>query len=195
MNIFLNTLFKLAGKTIFVIGLALNILMIFFGFWPSLIYIFILLIGAGLIYIDKSKPSQFSDSDYHEKWYWFKQITNQFNINEFYQIIITSIITYITLIVIGLSLIYLGSNYFKQRDTIAECELITTELEQFNLKHNGYPIHLKEIVGQNPLHSSWLSDNWNQPYHYVKTANNHFKLLSAGADGKFDTKDDIISSK
>ena len=41
-------LIKIAGKALFIIGLAHNILMIFFGFWPSLIYLFAMVTGVGM---------------------------------------------------------------------------------------------------------------------------------------------------
>ena len=56
-------LINIAGKILFVIGLVLNILMLFFGFWPSIIYIIIMFSGMGMISFNKKINIKESNND------------------------------------------------------------------------------------------------------------------------------------
>jgi hypothetical protein len=51
MNYTFKSLINTTGKVIFVIGLILNICMLFFGVWPSLIYLLLMMFGAATVYI------------------------------------------------------------------------------------------------------------------------------------------------
>ncbi len=44
------------------------------------------------------------------------------------------------------------------------------------------------------MRQEWKMDSWNRPYEYSVSENGIvFLIVSAGADGKFETKDDIKS--
>jgi general secretion pathway protein G len=66
-------------------------------------------------------------------------------------------------------------------------ELLEKEKEVFG----SYPLQLRIIKRGNPLRENLLIDGWGINFKY-KIIKNSYSLTSAGKDGKFDTKDDII---
>lgn len=194
MSKFQKTLYRLAGKTLFVLGLSLCVLMLFFGFWPSLLYIIILVIGILLLRYDESDENDVIEDPSKKQWSKVKTIFTNLKPIKFTQlkhVLTTAILTYIAVIIIGISIVFLGKNYLNQRDTITECKLISASLDKYNTIHNTYPDNLETLISSNPLHASWSTDKWGQPYKYNKTSRKGFTLISAGADGKFNTNDDI----
>lgn len=49
----MKRLIALTGRILFIIGIVLNILMVFFGIWPSLIYLLIAILGFCLLKISE----------------------------------------------------------------------------------------------------------------------------------------------
>jgi general secretion pathway protein G len=190
-----KSLLKIAGKTLFVIGLVLNICMLCFGFWPSFIYILIMLAGAGLIVLNKDVNQEQvaeTDRDWLEKGYntivaSFKK-TNKHSIEK---VIKNVFISLISIIVLVISAFVLLQDYFKQRDTINNCKAIAVALDHYKESKKAYPENISELITQNPLLSK--TDQWGNSFQY-RTENNgaNFILTSAGQDGKFNTRDDLI---
>ncbi|RPD42373.1 type II secretion system protein GspG [Chitinophaga barathri] len=174
----IRPLINLAGKVLFVIGLVLNVLMIFFGFWPSLVFLLIMLAGAGMFSLNRDVP--------------------EINIPEN---IIRSVapslkIVFITLLAViagGVLLMLLTRNYSKASTTRNDCSEISASLNSYYQHHKKYPGSLDEIIGINPLRRKWNQDGWGNPYRY-NTGHNvtSFTLVSPGKDGKFDSGDDIV---
>jgi len=190
-----KSLLKIAGKILFVIGLVLNICMLCFGFWPSFIYILIMLAGTGLIVLNKDADGeQFVDPDTH----WFTKSYNTIaasfkkadaqSVQKVIKNVFISLLTILVLIIVSF---VLAQDYFKQRDTITSCKQITIALDHYKESKKAYPYNLSGLITQNPLLSK--ADQWGNSYQY-RTENNgtHFILISAGADGKFNTSDDLI---
>ena len=110
----------------------------------------------------------------------------------------SSIITIITisiLIVGGIcALLFLG--YQKAsvlpKQTEKEIAEMAVRMQQWYNKFGKYPANLNELIGNSPVNQKWKNDSWNRPYLYSVT-DKGFLIISAGADGKFKTDDDITS--
>ena len=200
MDVVPNTfkvLMKIAGKILFVIGLVLNICMIFFGFWPSLVYLLIMLAGAGMITLNKDTGTS-SHLDAGANWIEksfntmlvsLKNVDKEFAKDMLKKITITLMIVF----ALCISVLIFGQDYFKKRDTISSCREITAALQHYKLGNKTYPVSLSVLAAINPMLSNLTKDKWGNPYQYV-TENNgsHFQLISAGKDGKFKTDDDLV---
>ncbi|MCB0453703.1 MAG: type II secretion system protein GspG, partial [Aequorivita sp.] len=80
------------------------------------------------------------------------------------------------------------------KKTEKEISEITQRMEKWKEKFGKYPTDLNELIGNNPMRQEWKTDSWNRPYQYSVSKNGiGFQIVSAGADGKFETKDDIKS--
>lgn len=190
-----RSLLKIAGKILFIIGLVLNICMLFFGFWPSLIYILILLAGAGLVILNNDVAHEpFIDTDTG----WLRKScntviasfkrTDRQSIEKVIKHVLISLFAIIVLIISGFVLL---QGYFKQRDTINSFRQISIALDRYKESKKAYPGNIAELITQNPLLSR--TDQWGNPYQYrIENNGAHFILTSAGQDGKFNTKDDLI---
>lgn len=189
-------LIKLAGKVVFVIGLVLNILMLFWGFWPSLIYIFFMLFGAGLIVINKdvSLQNNFNWNDIKKEIATLNFKIIKIDYNKSLSVLIKTF--FISSIVVLASIIfiyYFGQSYFKKRNTINDCKEISIALNQYKEINHKYPNTLSLIISSNPLRFGWLKDDWNNLYQYSSYNNgDSYSLLSAGKDGIYKTNDDIV---
>ena len=113
-------LIKIAGKILFVIGLVLNILMVFFGLWPSVIYILIMLAGAGMFSLNKHSKINFPS--FQSLGDRLKKLASTGIPSPNYKAIVhlfkTALIVFSVLILIGLLSIWVSQDYFKKRDTI-----------------------------------------------------------------------------
>ena len=86
-------------------------------------------------------------------------------------------------------------NEEKQRIARRELESIAKALELFRRDRGFYVVSDKQAVAIDHLNPRYLSqvirvDPWHQPYAY-RGERDHFRLRSAGPDGKDDTADDI----
>jgi hypothetical protein len=67
-------------------------------------------------------------------------------------------------------------------------ELLKAEKKQFNT----YPKQLNTIIRNNPLHRDLTLDVWDNAFYYVVTEDGlSYSLVSKGADGILNTKDDV----
>lgn len=190
-----KSLLKFSGKALFVIGLVLNICMICFGFWPSFIYILIMLVGASLVALNNdTEQEQLVDTDagwltksYNTIAIYFKKNGRQ----SIEKIIKNVFIILLAIVVLFISAFVLSQDYLRKRDTINNCKNIVAALNHYKKGKNSYPINLSEVIDQNPLLSK--ADQWGNSYQYqAKENGNHFILVSAGQDKKFNTSDDLI---
>ncbi|MET0637853.1 MAG: type II secretion system protein GspG [Chitinophagaceae bacterium] len=185
-------LIKIAGKILFVIGLVLNIGMLFFGFWPSLIYILIMLFGAGLIAANKKihipQPNKTVRSVLNNTTDALKKIDTK----ALQGSLKIAVITVSAFIVATACLLFFGQNFLKKRNTINTCKEMVLALDFYKESKKTYPTDLKTLITNNPMRIGWDKDDWGNPYQY-KTDNNGttFILVSSGKDGKFNTRDDI----
>jgi hypothetical protein len=201
MTNFSNTfkaLVKVSGKLLFVIGMVLNICMLFFGFFPSLIYILIMLAGAGMVTISKNAGTEgFVNCD--ANWFTksYNTLSSSFSKTDgillVQQVLRKVFLTILILFVSAASVIVLSQNYFNRRDTIHNCKQITAALKYYKQSNKVYPAELSELRHNNPLLSDLTKDKWGNPYQYrIENNGIHFVLISYREDGKPDTKDDLV---
>lgn len=192
-----KSLIKIAGKILFIIGLVLSICMLFFGFFPSLIYILVMLAGAGLVTLNKNTDVQefvnvntnWFTKSYNTLLLSFKKTDSQ----SVQRILKTVFLTILILFVSIASIMMLGQNYFSRRDTINNCKEITIALEHYKESYKVYPADLSTLKNNNPMLSDLTKDKWGNPYQYRSENNGtHFVLTSSGEDGRFNTKDDLV---
>jgi uncharacterized membrane protein len=188
-----RSLLKISGKILFVIGLVLNICMLCFGFWPSFIYILIMLAGAGLIIINKDTDTgEFVDTETS----WLRKSCNtiatsfkQADPQSIIKVLKSALVTLLAIFVLVISAFVLAQGYFKKRDAINNCKEITASLEHYKQSTKTYPASLSDL--RNPLLS--VHDQWDNTYHYqIQNNGAHFILTSSGEDGKFNTGDDLV---
>lgn len=192
-----KALIKVSGQVLFIIGLVLNICMLFFGFFPSLIYILMMLAGAYMAVHSKDTDTQefvnvnanWLRKGYNTLLLSFKKTDNQ----SVQRILKTVFLTILILFVSIASIIMLGQNYFSRRDTINNCKEITIALEHYKESYKVYPPDLSKLKNDNPMLSDLTKDKWGNPYQYrIDDNGTHFILISSGEDGRFNTKDDIV---
>jgi hypothetical protein len=192
-----KSLIKIAGKILFIIGLVLSICMLFFGFFPSLIYILVMLAGAGLVTLNKNTDVQefvnvntnWFTKSYNTLLLSFKKTDSQ----SVQRILKTVFLTILILFVSIASIMMLGQNYFSRRDTINNCKEITIALDHYKESYKVYPADLSPLKNNNPMLSDLTKDKWGNPYQYRSENNGtHFVLTSSGEDGRFNTKDDLV---
>ncbi|WP_164731586.1 type II secretion system protein GspG [Flagellimonas beolgyonensis] len=110
----------------------------------------------------------------------------------------TSIMVISVLVIVTISAFifysYQRTSIFPKK-TKREIAEITERMEKWKEKFGSYPRDLNELIGNNPLRQKWKMDSWNRPYQYAVTEDGKgFLIVSAGSDGKFETKDDIKSN-
>ena len=174
MNSTFKNLISTTGKVIFAIGLVLNIGMVFFGIWPSLFYLLLMLIGAAIVSIIE------------------KGETISFNYASIKKLLGVVAITCISVITITIAILFFSKNYFNKRDTLSECKEMVIALKWYKESTNKYPTTISILIEGNPLRADWTTDQWGKPYQYHFNNNGYsYVLTSAGSDNKFDTKDDL----
>lgn len=78
------------------------------------------------------------------------------------------------------------------KKTEKELTEMNDSMEKWHEKFGHYPTELTELIGNNPIRQDWIKDAWNRPYKYTVSENGKgFSIISAGADGRFGTEDDI----
>nr|WP_067062727.1 type II secretion system protein GspG [Mucilaginibacter sp. L294] len=174
MNNTFKSLISTTGKVIFAIGLVLNICMVFFGVWPSLIYLLLMLFGAAIVsFIGKDDIIGLN----------FSSIKN---------LLIVVTITCISIITLTIGISFFSKNYFNKTNTLSECKEIVIALNQYKENTTNYPANLSILIAGNPLRADWTKDQWGNPYKYIWNNNgSSYTLTSAGSDNKFNTKDDL----
>lgn len=174
MNNTVKNLISTTGKVIFAIGMVLNIGMVFFGVWPSLIYLLLMLIGAALVSIIERGE------------------TISFNYTSIKKLLTVVVVTCISVITVTITIFFFSKNYFNKRDTLSECKEMVIALKGYKESTNKYPITLSILIEGNPLRASWTKDQWNNPYKYILNNRGAYVLTSAGSDNKFATQDDLV---
>lgn len=109
-----------------------------------------------------------------------------------------SSITAISVLIIGTLSAFLFFTYQRNsifpKKTETEIAEITERMEMWKERFGKYPKDLNELIGNNPMRQEWRTDSWNRPYQYSVSENEiEFSIVSAGLDGKYETKDDIKS--
>lgn len=179
-------LIKLTGQTLFVIGLVLNICMLFFGIWPSFIYLLIMLVGAGLVIANKNGKAI---SKEERVFSWVLAFLGRIQNKYLCPVLIAATLTFL----LGFGVILLNQDYFKRHRTIDDCIKITAALDLYKDYKKVYPPDLKTLIGNNPTRANWREDRWGVPYKYsIDDDTTTFVLTSAGKDGEFGTDDDIV---
>lgn len=85
-------------------------------------------------------------------------------------------------------------NQTKAELTSVNLEQLSRAIQEWMADHEGQvPESLKEVQGSRSYGLS-LTDGWGRNIRYQKLSDSSYELRSAGADGKFDTDDDIIKS-
>lgn len=172
-------LLKTTGIILFAIGLALNICMIFFGFWPSWVYILLMLLGAGMIILARKINT--------------RSLLPDITVKKIRKLLLTALIICVAVLGSILMIAFLSQDYLKKRNTINQSVEITKALELFKTNTKVYPVCLADIIGNNPLRYNWTKDGWGNNYKYITSHNQcGYTLVSAGKDGKFGSNDDIV---
>lgn len=189
-------LIKISGKILFILGLVLNICMVFFGFWPSIIYLLFMVLGGFMIFTNKDVDTSINYD--FLKQLNFKDIFSSNSSKEDLEkkavyFVKTTFIS-LTAIIIFISLFFCFSEpYRKVTYTKEDCEKIVTALNSYKKDLLNYPLNMDSLIGNNPLRKEWKKDRWDNDYYY-KPLNNgkNFILISKGKDQKLFTQDDII---
>lgn len=188
-------LIKIAGKILFVIGLVLNVLMVFFGFWPSLIYLLIMLAGAGMFSFNKeANIKKYSLQEIGRKIMNSLRFPSLKLNSKAFEIVVKRILLIsLGVFFISITILWLAQSYFKKRDTRNDCNEIVLSLTDYYKQKNRYPNNLSTLISNNPMRQSWYIDHWGNSYSYrTNNEGKTFTLISAGGDGKFNTKDDLF---
>ena len=106
---------------------------------------------------------------------------------------------FIAIIVIGGITAFFYFRYERQsiypQKTHEEITAMSKRLKKWKDKFGEYPKDLETLIGNSPIQQDWKTDAWDRPYQYSLIDNDeNFIIVSAGSDGKFDTKDDIKSN-
>ncbi|PNW26427.1 type II secretion system protein GspG [Formosa algae] len=84
--------------------------------------------------------------------------------------------------------------YTFPENTKKEVLKMSERMENWNENLGHYPTDLNELIGNSPARQDWKKDAWNRTYEFKISENGkQFLIRSAGPDGTFNTKDDIIS--
>jgi type II secretion system protein G len=103
----------------------------------------------------------------------------------------------IVLAIIGILLTIAIPNLFKaeeaakKRATEMEMKGIMASIYNYRLANYSLPNSLKILVDEGYIKSEALTDEWGTEYKF-SLVNNEITIISAGADKKFGTKDDIV---
>jgi general secretion pathway protein G len=186
----LHTGLRLTGKVLFIVGLTLNVLMLAFGFWPSLFYLLIMLLGIVLFgyKIDFSNAGRLLSGLQKLRLPSFP-LPNK----NVLKTVLKNILLAVLGIAIGVSMFYfLSQDFFKKRKTYADCIEITGALNDYYKHYQQYPAGIGNTIGSNPLRQTWNKDDWGNNLLYTAGKDGKsYELTSAGMDGKFNTADDI----
>jgi len=68
---------------------------------------------------------------------------------------------------------------------------VQSALEIYWHQHNCYPKSLAKIINEGYLGKNSDKDFWNNDFYYLSLEKDKYILISAGPDGKINTKDDI----
>jgi hypothetical protein len=186
-------LIKISGKILFIIGLVLNICMLFFGFWPSIIYILIMFCGIIMVIINKDIKINYKKNVNKVISPIRNYLKSTIIIHFKYKLALKFFCFFISIIIILSTVAFFVSRqYMKRKNTINESEEIIAALNVYKLQTHAYPSHLDDIIGQNPIRKGWKKDSWGNYYIYqVNNRKNSFTLISKGQDGLLNTTDDI----
>jgi hypothetical protein len=190
----LRYLLLITGKTLYITGLVLIILMILFGLWPSLSYILLMLAGAWLVYLGRNW--RFNTETFRWAWNGFKNVPG-FNLpkpdlNRINEILKTALLVFFGLLLIIIMGFWVASDLVKKKYTVNDSKQIVLALNDYYKYKSRYPDNLSTIINKDPLRQSWRNDHWNNPYYYASLNNGQgFKLISPGKDGRLNTTDDI----
>ena len=74
---------------------------------------------------------------------------------------------------------------------------ISAAIDMYRMKHKALPTSLDEVVGitwsdGTPVLAEMPTDPWGRAYRYQPATRTTFDLRSAGADGVFDSEDDVV---
>lgn len=192
----IRELIKISGKILFILGLVLNICMVFFGFWPSIIYLLFMALGGFMIFTNKDVDTSVNYD--FLKQLNFKNIFSSSSSKEDLEktaiyFVKTTFITLTSIIILISLFFYFSEPYFKVSNTKEDCEKIVIGLNSYKKDLLNYPTNMDSLIGNSPLRKEWKKDRWNNEYYY-KSLNNgkNFILISKGKDQKLFTKDDII---
>lgn len=198
MNATSNTmkeLLKIAGRVLFIIGLIGIVFSLLVGFWPGAGAILLMLSGAVMIAYSNS---MFSDANWPGAAHvtgrvedGARALLQQIDTEKLKRALRTIALAFAAFFLLIIVLFILGQNYFKARDTRADGKAMVEALEDYPKVNHTYPADLNTLIGKNPLRSTWQQDYWGHAYRYAATGSG-FTLRSAGADGKFDTGDDVV---
>lgn len=78
--------------------------------------------------------------------------------------------------------------------------IVVRALEKARQSTGKYPADVREILALPIVDPNvrpqewWLIDGWNRPFRYVPQSNG-YELRSAGADGVFQSDDDVVEAK
>lgn len=78
----------------------------------------------------------------------------------------------------------------KMKLTVANMSSLAREIQSYIAMEGRTPKSLKEFRGLRTMPISAL-DAWGKAIKYERLSDEDFRLISAGADGEFDTSDDI----
>ncbi|RFS20979.1 hypothetical protein DVR12_16645 [Chitinophaga silvatica] len=77
--------------------------------------------------------------------------------------------------------------------TKEDCKEIKMAIDNYKKQKNTYPSNLSSLISNNPMRQNWSKDRWEHNYSYaINSMDSSYTLISAGKDGKFGTKDDLI---
>ena len=169
--------------------------MLCFGFWPSLIYLLIMIIGA--ILFNYNNEVNFPSFNYRPLFNKTSFILSnklpRFNLKTINLLVKTTLITVLGFIIIVFIVSWAMNDYIKKRDTRNDCVEIVAALNNYYKVYNFYPDKLEKIINTNPMRQAWYRDYWNNNYYYkTENGSTHFVLISAGKDRKLNTEDDMI---
>ena len=78
----------------------------------------------------------------------------------------------------------------QQKRTIADMRTLATAVEAYATDHNNYPkvtlAELEQLIS--PIYIKYVPtlDAWLSEFYYVADGGDHYRFVSAGADGKFE---------
>ena len=87
---------------------------------------------------------------------------------------------------------FVTNEYLNEDRTKTEMNEISTELSLYKNHYGTYPKNYESFVSRKPIWGSWKADSWKNPYKYELIDSLNYKLISAGKDGIYLNKDDII---
>jgi hypothetical protein len=179
MKMLFYKILRYAGLVFFALGLMLNMAMVFFGLWPSLLYLIFMVCGAIVFFGNKSGSRDV-----------VVRLFDNMAIRKFLSRTATFLLTAIVLVT---GIFFLSRDYINRLNTISDSREISSALKSYKGDRAGYPDHLDSIISNDPLRKGWSKDRWGTQYLYSIDRNRStFKLTSAGKDKKFGTDDDLI---